>query len=356
MAKVENRKAKKEAAEAEMQGKDGRGGKAVDDSECCADCGKAVLTSQQGVKCDACEYWHHCECEGVDEEIYSFLCDHEEPSLKWFCRKCTAICGGLKAVWKALTEQQQRMEEKIEELAMVTTARIDELAAAVHKGLVADEPVKKAQQEENQRRMEEKVDELTTVLRQQRKADDLHLQAISIQRQEETEEIDEIKKRRANVIIHGLAEATGTDDDNGREQDDEAVLNLLHQMKCDTLSVQSVTRLGRKQSGEPNGKPRPVRLIMASEDQKETILTRAKNLRKIEGMAKVFIHQDLTPKQRMKRKALVSEVKEREQKGEKDLIIINWKIVTRRHSADKREEDLATKTQAAAAPAAVMSM
>ena len=162
--------------------------------------------------------------------------------------------------------------------------------------------------------MEEKIDVLTTEFRQQKKDEDMHLhdcvqQATSAQRQEEKEEMDEIKKRRLNVIIHGLAESRETDVDKCTQEDDEIVINMLHQMKCDKLSVQSVTRLGKKQSGEPNGQPRPVRLVMASEEQKETILIHAKNLRKVEGMAKVFVHQDLTPKQRMKRKALVNELK-----------------------------------------------
>jgi len=44
----------------------------------------------------------------------------------------------------------------------------------------------------------------------------------------------------------------------------------------------------------------------------------------------VFIHQDLTPKQREARKQLVAELKQRKANGEKDLIIFNGKIVQRR--------------------------
>jgi len=41
------------------------------------------------------------------------------------------------------------------------------------------------------------------------------------------------------------------------------------------------------------------------------------------GWAKVFIHQDLTPKQREARKPLVTELKERKANGETDRTIFN---------------------------------
>ena len=44
------------------------------------------------------------------------------------------------------------------------------------------------------------------------------------------------------------------------------------------------------------------------------------------------MHQDLTPKQRQLRQELVKELKERQSKGEANLMIVNWKIVVRRGS------------------------
>ena len=62
-------------------------------------------------------------------------------------------------------------------------------------------------------------------------------------------------------------------------------------------------------------------------------LSKAKNLpRKGEGETNgIFMHQDLTPKQRVRRQELVKELKSRQSQGEKNLIIVNWKIVERRN-------------------------
>jgi len=60
-----------------------------DESDICADCSKAVVSSQQGMKCDGCGHWHHVQCEKVAEDVHGFLSSHnEEPSLLWYCRKC----------------------------------------------------------------------------------------------------------------------------------------------------------------------------------------------------------------------------------------------------------------------------
>lgn len=77
-------------------------------------------------------------------------------------------------------------------------------------------------------------------------------------------------------------------------------------------------------------KPRTIKLVLSSEAQKEKLLRQAKNLKGSKEYGKVFIYQDLTPRQRERRRELVKELKERESKGEANLIIVNWKIVVRR--------------------------
>ena len=47
-----------------------------------------------------------------------------------------------------------------------------------------------------------------------------------------------------------------------------------------------------------------------------------------DGLEKMFMHQDLTPKQRRKRKELVEELKASQSQKEQNLIIVKDKIVT----------------------------
>ena len=90
-------------------------------------------------------------------------------------------------------------------------------------------------------------------------------------------------------------------------------------------------------------KPRPLKLILSSEEQKGRVLGYAKNLKGMSnGLAKVFIHQDLTLKQRARRQLLVKELKDRQQKGELNLMILGDKIVKRKRKPDVGATSLKT--------------
>ena len=114
---------------------------------------------------------------------------------------------------------------------------------------------------------------------------------------------------------------------------------MLHVISCDSISVRKVTRLGAPPTTDPAAKPRPLRITLESEDSRDYVLSNAKNLRGKEGgWSKVFLHQDLTPKQREARKKLVQELVDRESKGEQNLIIVNGKITTRRAPPAHQQE------------------
>jgi hypothetical protein len=163
--------------------------------------------------------------------------------------------------------------------------------------------------------------------------------AVNIKLSKDKEEKEEIRKRRANIIIHVLREPIDGDAEERQKQDESEITDLLHVMKCDTISVSNLCRLGRR-NGDLDAKPRPILLTVASENQKDTILRSTKNLkgRKEKGLDRVYVNQDLTPTQREKRKLLVQELKERQSNGERNLIIINnEKIVTRRMWSEETE-------------------
>jgi hypothetical protein len=145
---------------------------------------------------------------------------------------------------------------------------------------------------------------------------------------EDRDEQCEIDKRRNCAIIQGLPEPTGDDGVNRKKQDEERIIDMLHEIQCDDVSVNTVIRLGRLP--EADAKPRPVKIVLASEAQKEKVLSKAKNLKSkgSRGLDKIYIHQDRTPKQRRKRQQLVKELKDRQTAGEKDLVIVNYRIVT----------------------------
>lgn len=161
------------------------------------------------------------------------------------------------------------------------------------------------------------------------------VKALDVKNQEDEEEM-EIKKRVTSVIVHGVAESDATDTDQREAEDVDVIAAMMHEIDSDDVKAAKIVRLGKKLSITANDgntpKPRPIKLVLESEQQKVQVLKRAKNLRlaKEGGWETVFIHQDITPKQQEARKQLLHEMRERTNKGEGDLMIFNGKIVKRR--------------------------
>ena len=87
-------------------------------------------------------------------------------------------------------------------------------------------------------------------------------------------------------------------------------------------AISKVTRLG-KRAETSDEKPRPLKVVLPTEDAKLEVLKKAKNLKdkKEGGLNTIFIYADLTPKQQESRKKLVAELKSRQANGETGLII-----------------------------------
>ena len=149
--------------------------------------------------------------------------------------------------------------------------------------------------------------------------------------QEDKAEELEIEHRKKNVIVYGVSESVAEEADERISDDLNVLAAMFHEVGVDNIQTESVVRLG-KNASDPIQNPRPMKLVLNSEENKIRLLKNAKNLREKQegGWSKVYIHQDLTPKQREARKPLLAELKERKAKGEKDLTIYRGKIVKKR--------------------------
>ena len=74
--------------------------------------------------------------------------------------------------------------------------------------------------------------------------------------------------------------------------------------------------------------PRPLKVVMALEQQRKKVLFQAKNLKGSRDFEKVYIQQDFTkkPRENQKRKELVQQLLQRKALGEANLIIVRVQI------------------------------
>jgi hypothetical protein len=79
-------------------------------------------------------------------------------------------------------------------------------------------------------------------IEKQRKADshfvhDCVEDVVKMKLKEDREEAEEVNKRRCNVIINGLRESTEADIEDRIKSEEDEIVNLLHEIKCDDIFV-----------------------------------------------------------------------------------------------------------------------
>lgn len=149
--------------------------------------------------------------------------------------------------------------------------------------------------------------------------------------------IDEIEKERKkkNIVIFNVEESEEKETGKRIQEDMDKCLKIFAQeLEVQDLTVEKVIRIGRK--SEEN-KRRPMIVKLGSENDRNTVLGRAKKLRYSEEFVRVYIVKDLTEDEREKDKKLRKELKEKREKEEGQFIIRRGKVIEVQQGARRRE-------------------
>ena len=143
---------------------------------------------------------------------------------------------------------------------------------------------------------------------------------------------EEIEKRRTNLIIYEIAESISPDSGERKRDDEHKVRSIFRKLQVQEPDVKSASRLGKKQKGNV----RPVKVVFSSESNKKVIMNRVQSLRiskqkeDAEVLKDIHIAPDMTQRQREERRGLMKELVNREQEGEKDLVIRNGRLIQKK--------------------------
>jgi hypothetical protein len=143
--------------------------------------------------------------------------------------------------------------------------------------------------------------------------------------------VDPTFDRKQCVVIHGITESTA------EFSNDRILCDLDKFQRClelmlngnEHVTVRKAFRLG-KPNNDPSatGRPRPLKIILASENQAQLLLRRKSMLRHLHPS--VFFQPDYTQIERDKLKLKLRELKFRKECGERNLRILNGEIVASR--------------------------
>ena len=229
-----------------------------------------------------------------------------------------------------LDEKAEQMIKKISEVSVSVEQKMCELTLSVKEKIVEKSDYVEHMVENNSQKQQAGLEDrlnrqiedkfkVVEVLCQslpaaptKREVEESIVVAVKDKIEEDKEEEAEIAKRKTSVIVFGLNESHSEDAEESKMEDSCKISEMLHEMDVSDIGVRQLIRLGAHKTGQGD-QPRPVKVILDTEEHHQTVLKSAKKLRNVVrgGWSKVFIQPDLTQKQRMVRRLLVTELKER---------------------------------------------
>ena len=243
--------------------------------EYCGSCNDIVSDGDKSLCCEACNKWFHINCINISVSKYKSI-GSLQSIVRWFCTQCDV-----------------KIKNALSKLALLE-AKVSELEAKIELNI--------------EKKIEDMLDERL-----------------------------EREKKKNNLIIFGVPEAP---DDNKnkqgaeRKQYDIEKLEKLNDGLCDELNIETsmidnIYRIGKVSTN--TNRPRPICIKLKNASDKYRLLNNAKRLREAQSgwQKEVYISLDYTKHQRELRKKAMDELKIRRDAGELNLVIRNFKVVTR---------------------------
>ena len=297
--------------------------------EClCVRCNKSVVNDC--ISCDWCNKWEHRQCASIDEKDFDSF---KYENVAFFCGQCLPDVPKALALYNTYSKLDIEFEKKF-------CAMESELQKGIGYHLVkCFEAANLVALEKSCKKLQTSVEDLSvkiTTLSSSNKTLQMEIESTSetLNTTQTTsapmspvnpamrivDELADRDKRKKNVIVYNLPESA-----QNSKSDSDTFSALCSSVYNCSFTITKLLRLGKKQSN----KIRPLLLCFEHEEDKVTVLSRSHQLRNKEAYKNVFIAPDRTKFQREKHKSLVSELKNRRSKGEKDLVIRNGAIITK---------------------------
>jgi len=255
----------------------------------CDACREEVKENQSGIMCDLCDGWFHSSCLKLSKKVLDFYRMNPK-SATWVCYLCK--------------EGNKRMRDRVDMLK-----------------------TENAQLKDVNSQLMRRLNEVENMVRRIR--DDIKAEVLTEIRQElsgDQRETEERRKRECNLVVHNVA-------DTENVQDDKNVIEniIANELNLTDIKVKEVSRIKTREVNGERRHPAPLIVKCHTIGQKWAVIGRAKNLRESrnENYRKIMIFPDMTQKEREVDKKLRAELKERRDRGERDIYISKGRIVNR---------------------------
>lgn len=280
----------------------------------CRICEKNV-TNRWGkiIKCNICSDWFHINCVDMDETQLDYFKEElqKEDGEKWLCVHCiSSVSSNIDCVDNSASPTKTYVENCDPSNIKLIIDNAIHLAIDKHLILFRTEMkteinnlnLKIQQLESENKRIKLEIDSLKKSSSSNNNKTEMESTLNVI------DEINERKRRENNLIISNFPESSN---------DDENIIKLIKSMNInntpDLCMDLKTTRLGHTQN---NSRPRLLKATFKSNNAAKTILRNSKQIRLINQYKSVYVNKDLTRRESLLKKHILSEFNKRKSNGE----------------------------------------
>ena len=320
------------------------------DKDKCPGCKEKIKRNVKTLLCCVCSFSYHPDCENVSQETYDTLKPElDKGIIMWCCKRCNVFGSSVLDMINRLSSELQKTSKSLETEKTKTTKMEEQIRKLENRITIVEADKSDEKIEEKSKTFADaalkKYSEEFPALQKSNVTKIVEDKVKEIKNNEPTVNIDErleeaekkiredqreIELRKKNCIIHNMREAESEDKEEKRELDLEALDKFMSDCESDGKRPVFCVRLGKKP--DDGSKARPLKVVFESEEEKLS-LVRSYCQTKREGsaaqkkaIAGISVVPDRTIKEREEYKKLMTELEERTEKGEKNLVIRNYKI------------------------------
>ena len=213
-------------------------------TENCATCSKEFTDENDRlIGCDRCLKWFCQPCTKLSDLMYNALNEQTDvDSLYWYCKDCTAPAKKEVRTGCVIDKRCKELEDKLEK---VRSRILEDMKKEIKDELTLKMAAFK--QDFEQQIADLRADLTTNTTRTDNEntiSPGPHATAASTKAS-----IDEMSLRdekKTNIIIFSVPESDSIVSEERVEHDEKFVIEFLNTIKCDTLNVKKIFRLGQK--------------------------------------------------------------------------------------------------------------
>ena len=298
-------------------------------------CSNAKCTSKKSesdsfISCDICSAKYHKSCTNLDTTICDLISANKHKGLFWKCEKCVANSNETSSsIVESINKQAHELTDLKKEFANLKaefTENMNHLITEVGTNKTnVNEGIKSYTEALTANLVQQNTE--TTEVMTAISNDFKNLQNNIESKLDKEREMQLRQKKKTNVCIFNIPELTSNDNEKRRKHD-IAVLKKIFSGKT-VIKPEDLQDIYRKGEYDASKKVRPIIIRFTTMEKRSEVLGLRNLTYQSEDLTetRVYVSPDRTISQQATHRKLVTELKERKANGEKDITIMNERIV-----------------------------